>query len=83
MIWTNNGTERRWKANDQMRYPVTLYFSYAISLRRPPEYPIPLLLHNHADGIAAMDLFVVPTISFRLLYGLLIMGHGDRSFGSE
>jgi hypothetical protein len=27
---------------------------------------------------AAMDLFVVPTISFRLLYGLLIMGHGRR-----
>ncbi len=25
-----------------------------------------------------MDLFVVPTISFRLLYGLLIMGHGWR-----
>ena len=35
-------------------------------------------LHNHADGIAAMDLFVVPTISFRLLYGLLIMEHGRR-----
>jgi hypothetical protein len=26
----------------------------------------------------AMDLFVVPTISFRLLYGLLIMGHRRR-----
>ena len=25
-----------------------------------------------------MDLFVVPTISFRLLYGLLIMSHGRR-----
>jgi transposase InsO family protein len=25
-----------------------------------------------------MDLFVVPTISFRLLYGLPIMGHGRR-----
>ena len=25
-----------------------------------------------------MDLFVVPTVSFRLLYGLLIMGHGRR-----
>jgi hypothetical protein len=25
-----------------------------------------------------MDLFVVSTISFRLLYGLLIMGHGRR-----
>jgi hypothetical protein len=24
---------------------------------------------NHADGIASIDLFVVPTISFRLLYG--------------
>jgi transposase InsO family protein len=29
---------------------------------------------NHADGIAAIDLFVVPTVSFRLLYGLLIVG---------
>ena len=35
-------------------------------------------LRNHADGIVAMDLSVVPTISFRLLYGLLIMGHGRR-----
>src|SRR5260221_10760899 len=35
-------------------------------------------LHNHADGIAAMDLFVVPTISFRLLYGLLILHHDRR-----
>ena len=25
-----------------------------------------------------MDLFVVPTVSFRLLYGLLIMGHSRR-----
>ena len=29
-------------------------------------------------AFAAMDLFVVPTVSFRLLYGLLIMGHGRR-----
>jgi hypothetical protein len=29
-------------------------------------------LHNHADGIASMDLFVVPTVSFRLLNGFLI-----------
>jgi hypothetical protein len=32
------------------------------------------------DGIAAIDLFVVPTTSFRLLYGLLIMGHGRRRY---
>ena len=35
-------------------------------------------LCNHADGIASMDLFVVPTVSFRLLYGLLILQHGRR-----
>jgi hypothetical protein len=26
-------------------------------------------LRNHAPDIAAMDLFVVPTIGFKLLYG--------------
>ena len=36
------------------------------------------LSRNHADGIVAIDLFVVPTVSFRLLYGLLIMDHGRR-----
>ena len=35
-------------------------------------------IRNHTDCIAAMDMFVVPTISFRLLYGLLIMGHSRR-----
>jgi hypothetical protein len=44
--------------------------------RGPPSQGWRTFLRNHADGIAATDLFVVPTISFRLLYGLLIMGHG-------
>jgi hypothetical protein len=48
--------------------------------RGPPSQGWKTFLNNHADGIAAMDLFVVPTISFRLLYGLLIMGHGRRRF---
>ena len=30
-------------------------------------------LRNHAPHIAAMDLFVVPTIGFDLLYGLVIV----------
>jgi hypothetical protein len=30
-------------------------------------------LHNHAPHIAAMDLFVVPTIGFNLLYVLVIV----------
>jgi hypothetical protein len=35
-------------------------------------------LRNHADGIASIDMFVVPTISFRLLYGLLVLQHSRR-----
>jgi hypothetical protein len=46
--------------------------------RGPPSQGWKTFLRNHADGIAAMDLFVVPTVSFRPLYGLLIMGHGRR-----
>src|SRR6266481_2429465 len=49
----------------------------------PPSQGWKTFLHNHADGIAAMDLFVVPTISFRLLYGLLIVGHGRPQNGSQ
>ena len=49
---------------------------YMARRRAPPSQGWKTFLHNHADGIAAMDLFVVPTISFRLLYGLLILGRG-------
>src|SRR5262245_12463667 len=51
---------------------------YMARRRGPSSQSWKTFLRNHADGIAAMDLFVVPTISFRLLYGLLIMGHGRR-----
>jgi hypothetical protein len=42
----------------------------------PPSQGWKTFLHNHADGIAAMELFVMPTISLRLLYCLSLMGHG-------
>jgi transposase InsO family protein len=51
---------------------------YMMRRRGPPSQGWKTFLRNHADGIVAMDLFVVPTLSFRLLYGLLIMGHGRR-----
>ena len=46
--------------------------------RGPPSQGWKTFLRNHADSVAAMDLFVVPTVSFRLLYGLLIMSHSRR-----
>jgi hypothetical protein len=47
----------------------TTVAKYMARGRRPPSQGWKTFLHNHADGIASMDLFVVPTISFRLLYG--------------
>jgi len=35
-------------------------------------------LRNHADGIADMDFFVVPTITFRLLYCFVVLRHDRR-----
>src|SRR5262245_34319046 len=56
----------------------TTVAKYMARRRRPPSQGWKTFLRNHADGIASMDLFVVPTISFRLLYGLLILRHGRR-----
>jgi hypothetical protein len=46
--------------------------------RRPPSQGWKTFLRNHAAGIASLDLFVVRTISFKLLYGLVILRHARR-----
>src|SRR5215510_10114283 len=51
---------------------------YMVRRRGPPSQGWRTFLRNHADGIVSMDLFVVPTLSFRLLYGLLILRHCRR-----
>ena len=56
---------------------------YMARRRRPPSQGWTTFVRNHADGIVAMDLFVVPTISFRLLYGLLILRHDRRRIFPE
>jgi hypothetical protein len=56
----------------------TTVAKYMVKRRRLPSQGWKTFLRNHADGIASMDLFVVPTISFRLLYGLLVLRHSRR-----
>jgi len=56
----------------------TTVAKYMAKTRRPPPQGWKTFLLNHTDGIASMDLFVVPTISFRLLYGFLILLHARR-----
>jgi hypothetical protein len=35
-------------------------------------------LRNHMEGIASIDLFVVPTIAFEQIFAFLVLGHGRR-----
>src|SRR6201996_797327 len=46
---------------------------YMVKRRGPPSQGWRTFLHNHAPDIAAMDLFVVPTIGFDLLYAFVIV----------
>src|ERR1700688_958891 len=46
---------------------------YMVKHRGPPSQGWRTFLRNHAPEIAAMDLFVVPTIGFRMLYGFVIV----------
>jgi len=51
---------------------------YMIKRQGPPSQTWKTFLRNHAGGIAAIDLFVVPTLGFKLLYGLVVLEHGSR-----
>jgi len=51
---------------------------YMVKRRRPPSQGWRTFLRNHAPDIAAMDLFVVPTIGFDLLYAFVIVRLGRR-----
>jgi transposase InsO family protein len=46
---------------------------YMVKRRGPPSQGWRSFLRNHTPDIAAMDMFVVPTIGFKLLYGIAIM----------
>src|ERR1700716_2320626 len=46
---------------------------YMVKRRGAPSQGWRTFLRNHAPDIAAMDLFVVPTIGFELLYGFVIV----------
>jgi transposase InsO family protein len=45
---------------------------------RPPSQTWRTFLTNHASQIMAADLFVVPTVTFRLLFALVILKHDRR-----
>ena len=51
---------------------------YMIRRRGPPSQTWQTFLRNHADAIAAIDLCLVPTLTFQCLFAFLVVGHGRR-----
>jgi len=45
---------------------------------KPPSQTWKTFLQNHAEAIAAIDMCVVPTLTFEHLFALLVLGHGRR-----
>jgi hypothetical protein len=50
-----------------------------VKRRGPPNQGWRTFLRNHAPDIAAMDLFIVPTVGFDLLYAFVIVGLSRRN----
>jgi len=50
--------------------------------RRPPDEAVRqrwrTFLANHLPQAAGIDFFVIPTLTFTLLYGFVVLGHGRR-----
>jgi transposase InsO family protein len=51
---------------------------YMMRRRGPPSQTWRTFLRNHAEAIAAIDLCVVPTLTFERLFAFLVLGHGRR-----
>ena len=45
---------------------------------KPPSQPWRTFLANHVSQIVAADFFVVPTVTYRLLFVLVILAHDRR-----
>ena len=51
---------------------------YMVRGQRPPSQSWKTFLQNHAEAIAAIDMCVVPTLTFERLFAFLVLGHGRR-----
>ena len=51
---------------------------YLKRIYRPRGQSWKTFINNHKDAVAAVDLFTVPTASFKLLYGIAILHLGSR-----
>jgi transposase InsO family protein len=58
--------------------PVDSFEIHSAGVGTPPSQTWKTFLQNHAEAIAAIDICVVPTLTFDLLFAFLVLGHGRR-----
>jgi hypothetical protein len=46
--------------------------------RKPPSQTWRTFRENHASDFAALDFFTIPTVTFRVLFVLVVLRHGRR-----
>jgi len=51
---------------------------YMVRQRRPSSQTWRTFLHNHAQQLVSTDFFVVPTVTFRALYVIIVLAHERR-----
>jgi hypothetical protein len=51
---------------------------YMMRPSRPPSQTWKTFLRNHAEAVAAIDMCVVPTLTFDLVFAFLVLGHDRR-----
>src|SRR5260370_17434159 len=51
---------------------------YMVRHKKPPSQKWRTFLKNHAKDLVSIDFFVVPTITFQLLFAFVILGHDRR-----
>ena len=52
---------------------------YVARPAKPPSQTWKTFLQNHTEAIAAIDMCVVPTLTFDPLFAFLVLGHGSDS----
>jgi len=51
---------------------------YMLKHRKPPSQTWRTFLENHVKQLVSVDFFVVPTLTFRILYVFLVLAHDRR-----
>jgi putative transposase len=82
-MWASNSTWGSPRIRDELaklglEASTATIRKYRPKSRRQPSQNWRTFLQNHAGAIAALDFFVVPTVTFHLLYVLVVMTHEQR-----